>query len=236
MSNPGILAQRRQGGGGPTPLPGPEQTVDFIAGSYLNQTNATNSRSLVLPGSGTMVVGDLMTATVYHAGLVTAPTGWTLYLAVPGSGAFLSVYTKTAEAGDIGANMTWTQNVSANFTVHYTVFRGAQPLSVLANATANGTTAETNLAMPETSPTRKGQYLLNVLSRLSANNAFPATLTYSAGWDVKSTTSEGSLPIRKTLAIREAVNEGDTAATLSLTPVSGSPSWRAAQLLIGYTP
>lgn len=233
MMIPGILAQRRQGGG-VTPLPGPEQTVDFVVGTYLNQTNATSSRTLVMPSS--VAAGDLLIATIYHAGTVTTPAGWSLYLEVPGGGSRLSVFTKTAVSADSGANLAWSQTVSANFTIHYTVFRGAQPLSILANTTSSGTTAETNLAMPETAPTRKGQYLVDVLTRSSGSTDFPATLTYSAGWDVKSVTSEISAPIRKTLAIREAVNVGDEEARLSLTPIFSSPTWRAAQLLIGYAP
>lgn len=234
MMIPGIVAQRRLGGDGPTPLPGPEQMVDFIDGSYLNQTNATSSRTLIMPAS--VVAGDLLIATVYHGGTLTAPGGWSLFMEVPGGGSRLTILTKTAVSADSGANLAWSINVSSNFTVHYTVFRGAQPLSILASAVSNGTTAETNLAMPETAPTRKGQYLVDILTRSSSGTDFPATLTYSAGWDVKSVTSETSLPIRKTLAIREAVNVGDEEATLSLTPIFSSPNWRAAQLLIGYAP
>src|SRR5690606_30756211 len=135
-----LLNPYRFGGGGGGLFPTPEQTVTFVAGSYLNETSASNSRSIVIPGS--TEVGDLMVATILHVGTVTAPSGWTQYFnEAAGAGPIrLSVWWKAAESGDPGAIRSWTQNVSSNFTVHYTIVRGASPISILNHATSAGTT------------------------------------------------------------------------------------------------
>lgn len=228
-----LLNPYRFGGGGGGLLPLPSQTISFIAGSYLNQTNATNSRSIVIPGS--TAIGDLMIATIYHAATITAPSGWTQYFNEAAGGSRLSVWAKTAASGDSGASRTWTQSASANFTVHYTIVRGDSPLSIKGNATASGTSSDTSIAIPESSPTNRGQFLIAVAARTSSSADFPATAGLSAGWTTRSVTSETSLPIRLLLGTRTATSVTDVSGTFSFSPGASSPSWRTVQLLIGYT-
>src|SRR5690606_37001201 len=99
----------RFGGGGGGLFPTPEQTVNFVAGSYLNDTSSSSSRSIVIPGS--TEVDDLMVATILHAGTITAPSGWTQYFnEAAGAGATrLSVWWKRAESGDPRPSRSCTQ-------------------------------------------------------------------------------------------------------------------------------
>lgn len=233
MMIPGILAQRRLGGG-VTPLPGPAQTVTWVAGSYLNQTNAASSRTLLISSSAQ--VGDLMIATVYHSALLSVPSGWTLYYSNTSGGPFISVLVKTAASGDPGSNVTWSQSASSNLTVQYTILRGTQPLSILANAAGSGSTVVTNLAVANVTPAKAGQFVITFVGRNAFNTDFPATASVSSGWELRSVSSEGSLPIRKFIATRNVANEGDQLCLATMTPDAPTLSWKSVQLLIGYTP
>lgn len=231
----GILAQQALlvAGGGVTPLPGPAQTVNWVTGSYLNQTAAASSRSLLIPGSAQ--VGDLMIATVYHSALLSVPSGWTLYYSNTSGGPFISVLVKTAASGDPGSNVTWSQSASSNLTIHYTILRGDQPLSVLAHAASSGATVVTNLAVATVTPTHSGQFVITFVGRNAFNTDFPASASVSPGWTMQSVTSQASLPIRKYLATRTVENEDDEICLVTMTPDAPSLSWKSVQLLVGYT-
>lgn len=230
-----LLNPYRFGGGGGGLFPTPEQTVTFVAGNYLNQTDTTSSRSVFI--SGSTQVGDLMIATILHVGAITAPSGWTQYFnELAGSGSTrLSVWRKTAESGDIGVNRTWSQSVSTIFNINYTILRGSSPLSILGHATSAGTTGDTSIVMPTCSPTNRGQFLIAAAVRSSLGTDFPATAGLSAGWTTRSVTSSPSAPIRKQIGTRSAYNLTDVNGTFSYSPGASSPAWRTIQLFVGYT-
>lgn len=235
MMIPGIMAQRRH----PVPegeLPGPEQIIDFEIGNYGTVGGSANARSMFVPTQ--VVSGDLIVATVNHNSAVTAPAGWTLLFSGLNGGGVqsLSVYYKTAGSGDPGSNHSWTQNSTSQFVVHYSIFRGAQPLAIIDYETITGTTAAPIMAMAEATPTHQGQMLLSVVTRVMSNADVPCTANASSGWTTRSATSSPSVPIRTAVATRDAVYQTDVEGEWEITPTSGSasPGWRTAQLVIGY--
>lgn len=231
----GILAQQQLliPGGGVTPLPGPEQAVTWVAGSYLNQTDAVSSRSLLIPGS--TQIGDLMIATVYTGGFLNTPSGWSVYHMDTSVTPYMFVLYKVAVSGDPGSNVTWSQGVSTNLTVHYTILRGAQPLSLLEKSTNNGATVVSNTAVAQVNPTNKGQFVITFFARLSTNTDFPASSSVSSGWTLRSLATSAGATIRKYLATRNVMNAGDTACLVTMTPdPSTTLRWKSVQLLVGY--
>jgi len=102
--------------------------IPWIADASLEQYQATSTTCTMPVPAGTKV-GDLLVCALLHRGTLTPPSGWVLAKTAGGdvdgsTSQWCSMYTKTADAGDLGQTRTWTQSVSGRISTCCVAIRG----------------------------------------------------------------------------------------------------------------
>lgn len=161
-------------------------SIANVGNSTVTYTTST-SQNATIPAA--VQAGDLLLAWVMHRDDLTVPSGWTLVKTQQGSASGLtrhdlSVYQRTAVAGDGGTVTTWTQATSQRIAVQIQAWRHANGASVSAStsAVANSSTTASSLAYASITSTENYQLALHGAS-LSIANTTPAvtTITPSTG-------------------------------------------------------
>mgnify|MGYP003646311888 CR=1 FL=1 len=144
-------------------------TVSFVAaGNY--RINVSTSCPLSVP-TGT-VVGDLLVASTMSRSVTLTPTGWTNQVQRVESSSTsqaTTIFTKVAEAGDLGSSINFQQVSSSRFLGQMLSFRKSTGSpSVLSTATSLQTNNTTH-DLASVTPTAEGQMVVVAGSFIYAN-------------------------------------------------------------------
>jgi hypothetical protein len=183
-------------------------SISNVGNSTVTYVVATSQTATIPSG---VAANDLLLAWVMHRGVLTPPAGWTLEKSQvcnsSSSTQYLSLYKRTAVAGDANTVTTWTQATSQRLAVQIQAFRHANPASVLTAAT---TSSSSNVsASPGTvdyspvTPTITGQITVHGATNVYANTGSYTTVTASYG---VLTTPSSALDNRLFVAYETAVN------------------------------
>lgn len=161
-------------------------TISYIAGSAVTYTTAT-SQNATIPA--TAAVGDLLLAWVMHRDNLTVPTGWTLVKTQQATATGitrhdLSVYQRTAQAGDAGSSTTWAQATSQLIAVQIQAWRHVNGATLEASTSVGVNNSTTSSSVDYSSITSTAAYQVAVhgASQSIANGTGTATtVTASVG-------------------------------------------------------
>lgn len=160
-----------------------------LVGSSTVTYATTTSQSATIPAA--VAADDLLIAVIMHRADLTAPAGWTLVKNQTATGGTtrvdVSVYKRTAVAGDAGASTTWTQATSQRMAVQIQAYRhpnGATVATSTGTSTSN-TTAVTTVPYATITTTQENQLVIHAAAQIIVNGgtnvttatASPGTLT-----------------------------------------------------------
>lgn len=210
------------------------------AGAAVNNNTGTTV-SLQVPPSAQ--VGDLLVAVVMRwSDDDTPPSGWTSEIATAysygGGGTTyqqaLTVFTKSAEAGDLGTNVTFAQITGGSNRLDgrmYALYCNDRVPEVVASASAvtSNTTSKT-MSIPSASATSGGQLAMVFASSIYTDPSNNLAWTFPGGWTARSATSGTAL---RTAAASQAISSGQsTSGTITLTRSGTSMDGQARAVLI----
>jgi hypothetical protein len=175
------------------------EAADSGLSGIINVGNSTVTYAVATSQNATIPSGtaanDLLLAWVMHRDTLTPPAGWTLEKSQVCNNStltqYLSLYKRTAIAGDASAVTTWSQATSQRIAVQIQAYRHANAMSILAAATtssfSNGSGSPETVDYSPVTPTIIGQMTVHGATNIMANTS--STTTVSASYGTLSTPS-----------------------------------------------
>lgn len=216
----------------------------YIGASSSITFSTVTSQAVTVPA--TTAAGDLLLAVVMHRSAMTSvPSGWTLVdtCSFQDSTAlvqYLSIYSKTAVSGDVGASTTWTQTSSSRMAVqiHAVKKSGGGTPAIIGTPSKStiSTTGTGTYTLPTVAATVANQLAFTAASTVLAGTSSPNTLALSSQWTQASPSSSTDTSNQLRLAVGSAVlsSIGASSAGTATANVTGSTNgWGAITLLIG---
>jgi hypothetical protein len=205
----------------------------FSTTSYVN---AVTSQSQNVPSSAQ--AGDLLIVMVMHRSAINSvPAGWSLAasnnVVAGGFTHYLSAYSKTCVAGDVGASVSFGQTSSGRMGMQILVCRNGQglPQSVKSSNTSTATGAGSS-TMPVASVSSSGSFIGIVAATFTIASTSPTTTTITTPYTQVSVASavENRLGIGWT-----RLNVGDSVSGSVVTDsVNAAVGAVALSLAIGF--
>lgn len=160
------------------------------------QFSTSSSQARTIPGAtkpGDMLIGCLM-----HRSAATVPTGWALlnevgpFEANAGSPTWVSVFVRTAEAGDAGSPVSFEQAASDRMASHVLLIRSSEPLEVVAVETFAQSLDAQHITVAVAEATGADQLAITVGATVLQQNSASAELNPPAGWTGTTPVTTGS--------------------------------------------
>lgn len=216
----------------------------YIAAQSSVTFSTVTTQNVAVPASA--AVDDLLIAAVMHrAALSSVPSGWTLVDSVSFQDStaqvqYVSIYSKTAVSGDLGASTAWTQSSAVRMAVQ---LLAARKTSGSGTPAVVGTPAKSSVSntgnqtytLPVVTATAAGQLAVGVVSTVVAASASPNTLTFSGSWAQSSPTSstDTANQIRLGVAAMALASSGNvTSGAATGNFASSTNGWGAITLLL----
>lgn len=231
MMIPGIVAQRR---------PAADSVTPFVVSFSYNYPSTFSVSNVVVAAPTGVELGDLLLAFITHRSTITPPAGWSLarvrsFVFSAGT-QYVSVYSKTAGAGDIGANTTWSQGSSTLLQVSVCCVRSTSGTPLIAQSADNfiENLGGSNWTGPQLTATKQSLAIAAGGTVSASTSISPEdALTMSEIWTIMYPTSVAGTSGSRLAVGRRDLSSGQPASGYySINLTTSTNSWGSITLIV----